>query len=222
MRTEIAIIPLLALVTAACWSMSDAGSADGTDDPDPGDDTGSDSDSSSDTASDTDSGSDADSDSDVDTDTEIQVACGGEPEDCEDIGPTMSTQEYGCCHGDVLHWCIECVEDDENYPSYCIVGQKWHMTFDCAGVGLACGYDDDKGEASCLGFVDDAPHGCGPFPKFCDDYADSLADQQIGCCFAGHHFDCWQAGYLFIYDCVGDGSNCGYNEVSEEVACMGE
>jgi hypothetical protein len=212
-----------AISTAGCWHSGDIGGERDTDDDtesESGTDTGPD----VDTDTDTDADTDIESDSDTDPDTGWAMPCGGQPEDCTDIGPTLAQQEAGCCHGSTLYWCIECVEDEDGgQDGLCIEGQKWLKSFDCEDVDGNCGIaGEDDDFATCVEIDDDSTYSCGVFTKFCEDIGDTLEIQQFGCCLVGFRFDCWEAGYVHFEDCVGTGSMCGYDSAADQIDCIGE
>jgi len=219
-------LALGAAIWSGCWN---AGSI-GSDEPDSGTtgDTGSDVDTGDDSDTDTGVGTDVDtgsgSDPDTDTDTGPAAPCGGEPEECTDIGPTLAIQENGCCHGNTLYWCIECVEDEDNGGELCIAGQKWLKSFDCGDVGGVCGIEGEDDTYVTCEDVDEepGPWGCDGFVKFCEDIGDFLSEAQFGCCLAGFRFDCWDAGYVYYEDCIGAGFACGYDQPSQQIDCVDE
>ena len=96
----------------------------------------------SDSGADSDSGSEVDTgeetDSDTGVDTEHYVACEGQPEECEDIGPDEEAQFYGCCFEGTVYWC-------QDY------GDTWLMIWkDCEAQGLDCGYLAEQGFLWCI------------------------------------------------------------------------
>jgi hypothetical protein len=139
----------IGVVQGAC---GDDGSGASDADSDTDADTDTDTDGDTDTDTDTDSDSDSDSDWDAGADAGCEadphyVACDGVPTTCEDIGPDLETQQFGCCDGIFLYLCGE-----EGYlaSTNC---EDWGYTGCCYNIANeymdCCSVDPESGLQTC-------------------------------------------------------------------------
>lgn len=164
--------------------------------------------------------------------TDPYVACNGTPETCEDIGPDVDQQYFGCCDGSVVFWC----QDEEG--AWTLVSE------DCSVDGLACRYVDEWDSMYCgeggsggaagaagssggsAGTAGSSGTGqevaCASTPIECDDIGPDEDAQYYGCCDGDTVYWCQDEGgswTMLSDDCASQGLDCVYSAQWQSMYC---